>query len=91
MTEAPPRPRRILFCAGLIWLATVGMGLGVLWAGFTTDFIAVESAMVGVTPTATQLLVLYAAIGLFVILTVGYATVGALLAGRGGAGRRHRR
>jgi hypothetical protein len=87
MTEAPPRPRRILFFAGLIWLATVGMGLGVLWAGFTTDFIAVESAMVGVTPSATQLLVLYAAIGLFVILTVGYATVGALLAGRGGAGR----
>ena len=86
-TEAPARPRRMLFVAGLIWLATVAMGLGILWAGFTTDYIGVASAQNGVTPTATQLLVFQTVLILVVIVTVGYATVGRLLAGRHGAGR----
>ena len=87
LVEGAPRPRRILFLAACIWLMTLGMGLGILWVGFTTDFVAVASAMRGVRPTATQLLVLQAVLVLFVVLTVGYATVGALLAGRRGAGR----
>jgi hypothetical protein len=87
MTETSSRPRRILFLAGLIWLATVAMGLGILWAGFTTDYIGVASAQNGVTPTATQLLVFQSVLIVVVIVTVGYATVGTLLAGRHGAGR----
>ena len=83
---APPRPRRILFLAGFIWLATVAMGLGILWAGSTADYLGI-AAQNGVTPTATQLLVYEAVLIVVVIVTVGYATVGMLLAGRHAAGR----
>jgi hypothetical protein len=86
LPEAPERPRRALFAAGLVWVATAAMGLGILWAGYTTDYFGV-AAQNGVTPTATELLVYQAVLIVVVIVTIGYATVGTLLAGRHAAGR----
>ena len=76
-----------MLIAGLVWLAIVGMAIAILWVEFATDFARVASAFGGVTPTDAQILVLNAAITMFAVVTVGYASVGALLAGRPGAGR----
>lgn len=76
-----------MFLAWTIWLATAAMGLAVLWANFRTDFLLVVAARNNAAPTSDQLLLIDAAFVAIVAITVGYATVGALLAGRPGAGR----
>jgi hypothetical protein len=65
----------------------MGMGVGSLWVVFGTDFIQVTGSANGVTPSPDQLLVLHAVLIAFFAVVVGYASVGALLAGRIGAGR----
>ncbi len=63
------------------------MGLATAWASYGTDFFAVAAAASGVPPSPDQVLVINLAIGAFIAITIGYATIGALLAGRPGAGR----
>jgi MFS family permease len=87
VTEGASRPRRTALLAGAAWLATVGMGIGSLWVVFGTDFIQVTAAANGVTPTPDELLVLHAVLIAFFAVVLGYASVGALLAGRIGAAR----
>jgi hypothetical protein len=60
------------------------MGLATLWTALATDFLEVAS---GVTPTPDQELVFLAAFVAIFAITMGYASVGALLAGRGTGGR----
>jgi hypothetical protein len=60
------------------------MGLATLWTASATDFLEVAS---GVTPTPDQELVFLAAFVAIFAITMGYASVGALLAGRGTGGR----
>jgi hypothetical protein len=87
LTEAQSRSRRIAFLAGSLWLVTLGMGLATLWTVVATDFLQVIGALNGVVPTSDQLLVTRIALLALCAITVGYASVGALLAGRLGAGR----
>jgi hypothetical protein len=63
------------------------MGLATLWTGLATDFLQVASAQNGLIATSDQLLLVRALLIAFLAITMGYATVGALLAGRGRAGR----
>jgi len=86
-TLTAPRPRWITFLAASLWLVTLGMGLATLWTLLATDALQVMSAANGVRPTSDQVLVVDAALIAFFVITMGYATVGALLAGRGTAGR----
>jgi len=83
----PGRPRRIVFVASAIWLATALLGLGTLWADFGTGFMRDTATANGAVATSDQLLLIGATFVALVAVTVGYATVGALLAGRSGAGR----
>lgn len=62
------------------WLATFGMGAASLWVAVATDF--VERA-----PSGDGVALLTALLGIFLAITVGYSTVGAVLTGRGSAGR----
>ncbi len=81
-------PRWVMFLAGAIWLATLAMGLATLWVGFQTDFLQnLASAVSATAPGVRDILVVQMAIAAFCAITLGYATVGALLAGRPGAGR----
>ncbi len=63
------------------------MAVALLWVGFFTDFVDQIGAMNGVTPTSGDALVFHAVFIAFSAVMVGYASVGALLAGRVGAGR----
>lgn len=90
MTQAPSTtPRWVTFLTAAIWLATLSMGLAILWVGFQTDFLldmaasAPDTASAGVDDVQILRLTMVA----LCALTLGYATVGALLAGRPGAGR----
>jgi hypothetical protein len=87
VTESSSRPKRITFVARAIWLLTLFMGFATLWAGVATSFIQESAATNGVIATPGQLLLIHAALIAIVAITVGYASVGALLAGRAGAGR----
>jgi hypothetical protein len=82
-------PRRVTFLAGAIWLATLAMGLGILWVGYQTDFLLDMAASAGATsgPGVNDVQILRLTMAAFCAITLGYATVGALLAGRAGAGR----
>jgi len=83
-------PRPIVVGAVIAWLVTLAMGLATLWTGFATDAIeAIGAANSGVAPPMTpdQVLVVRLVLVAFVAITIGYATVGALLVGRHGAER----
>jgi hypothetical protein len=69
------------------WVVTLALGGASLWAGLATDVIDAISASNGATPSAGDLLLIRAVLVAFVAISIGYATVGALLAGRAGAGR----
>jgi hypothetical protein len=71
----------------LIWLVTLGMGLATVWTVVATDFLQTIGGLNGAAPTSDQLLLVRALLIAFLAITMGYASVGALLAGRGGAGR----
>jgi len=73
--------------AGLVWLATLGLGFGILWVGFATDFLEVAAAENGATAPSSEVLVFQVVVIALCAVVVGYATVGLLLAGRIGAGR----
>ena len=90
MTEGrATTPRWVTFIAASVWLATLLMGLAIMWVAFLTDFLlfmaalAPDTAAVGVNDVRILRLTMAA----FCVITLGYATVGALLAGRPGAGR----
>ena len=83
----PARQRRVVVLAATLWLLTVAMGVALLWVSFYTDFLNQISAINGATPTAGDALVLRATVIAFFAVVVAYASVGALLAGRPGAGR----
>jgi len=80
------RPRWITLLAASVWLVTLGVGLATLWTLLATDSFQVMTASYGVTPTSDFVLAFQAAMIAFFAITMGYATVGALLAGRGTAG-----
>lgn len=63
------------------------MAVALLWTGFSPDFVNQMAAASGVTPSAGDVLVFHAVFLAFAAVMVGYASVGALLAGRDGAGR----
>jgi ABC-type Na+ efflux pump permease subunit len=87
LTE-PRSPRRwIALPAATAWLAVALMDLATAWATYGTDYFRVAAAASGTTPSPDQVLIINAAIGAFLVITIGYTTVGALLAGRVGAGR----
>ena len=73
--------------AGSVWLVTTGMGLATLWIAFATDVVQRIGGLNGVSPTSDQMLLIRAVLVAFVAITIGYVSVGALLAGRAGAGR----
>jgi hypothetical protein len=73
--------------AGAIWLLTIAMGVAMLWVTLFTDFLERITAINGATPTSDDILVFHAVVIAFFVVIVGYASVGALLAGRVGAGR----
>ncbi|MEO5704093.1 MAG: hypothetical protein ABIR64_03745 [Candidatus Limnocylindrales bacterium] len=73
--------------AGSVWLATLGLGLATVWVSFGTDFLSRSVNAAGVPQTPEFLATLLAFSVAALLFTVGYATVGALLAGRAGAGR----
>jgi hypothetical protein len=83
----PARQRRSVVLAAIIWLATVAMGLAMLGVTLFTDFVIRMTELNGATPTSDDLLVFRAVVIAFFAVVVGYASVGALLAGRAGAGR----
>jgi hypothetical protein len=82
-------PRWVTFLAASVWLATLLMGLGILWVSFQTDYLlymaasAPDTAAVG----ADDVLIVRLVMAAFCAITLGYSTVGALLVGRSGAGR----
>ena len=82
-------PRWVTFLAAATWLATLAMGLAILWVGFQTDFLLAMAAVAPDTasPGVNDVQILRLTMAAFCAITLGYATVGALLAGRPGAGR----
>jgi hypothetical protein len=85
---APPvRQRRVVFLAAAVWLLTVAMGLAMLGVTLFTDFVIRITALNGATATSDDLLIFRAVVIAFFAVIVGYSSVGALLAGRVGAGR----
>ena len=90
MTQArATTPRWVTLLAGAIWLATLAMALAILWVGFQTDFLLdmAASATDTASPGVDDIQILRLTMAAFCAITLGYATVGALLAGRPGAGR----
>ena len=89
IVAAPAAQRWVLIAAALVWLATLLMGLAILWVGFLTDFLLEMVAAVPDTASigADDIHILWLAMAAICAVTLGYATVGALLAGRPGAGR----
>jgi MFS family permease len=86
-TGAPSRPRRIALLAGFVWLATLCMGFATMWIALATDSLQQFYALNGLALTSDELLVSRALVVAFFAVTIGFASVGALLAGRVGAGR----
>jgi hypothetical protein len=82
-------PRWITLLAVSIWLATLAMGLAIMWVGFQTDFLLqmAASAPDGASLGADDVRVVRLVTVAFSAIALGYATVGALLVGRPGAGR----
>ena len=76
-----------MLVAGLAWLATLGMAIVFLWVAFATDFLEFAAAEGALAPTTEERVVLLGVIVAFAAVVVAYASVGALLAGRRGAGR----
>jgi hypothetical protein len=87
VAEVRPRLGWITFLAAAGWLATLGMGLATLYACLATDSIQTIGRLNGLTLTSDELLLARALIVALVAVTIGYASVGALLAGRVGAER----
>jgi hypothetical protein len=85
----PTTPRWVTLLAGAIWLVTLAMVLGILWVAYGTTYVRDMSAFVtaGASPGADNIGILALAMTAFCAIAIGYATVGALLAGRPGAGR----
>lgn len=73
--------------AGSVWLATLGLGLATVWVTFGTDYLSLSANPDGAPQTAEFLTTFRAVSVAALLFTVGYATVGALLVGRAGAGR----
>ena len=73
--------------AGLVWLATLSMGLATLWVVLGTDLVQTGSIGNGRALTPDELLIIDAVVIAFFALVLAYASVGALLAGRAGSGR----
>jgi hypothetical protein len=81
-------PKWVTVIAASVWLATLLMGLAVLWVGFGTDFLRETLVPTAATaPGAGDLRIILLTMIALCALTLGYATVGALLVGRRGAGR----
>lgn len=76
-----------MLVAGAIWLLTLALGLSTLWVGLFTDSLEQMAVANGATPTSDDLLVFRAVVIAFSAVAVAYARIGALLAGRVGAGR----
>jgi len=87
LAEARPRPLSIVLLAGAAWLVTLSLGLATLYTGLATDSFQTIAGLNGLTLTSDELLLTRALIVATVAVTVGYASVGALLAGRVEAGR----
>lgn len=89
MSAQPAVPRSAAWIAALVWLATLAMGLAILYVGFATDFVLYMTASAPDTAAlgADDILIVRLTMAAFCAITLGYATVGALLAGRPGAGR----
>jgi hypothetical protein len=82
-------PRWVTIVAGAIWVATLAMGLAILWVGFQTDFLVVmaASASDSAAPGVDDVQILRLTMAAFCAIALGYASVGALLANRPAAGR----
>ena len=81
-------PRWVTFLAASVWLTTLLMVLAIQWVGYGTDFLQrtlVPTA--GSAPGASDLGILRVTMIALCAIALGYATVGALLVGRPGAGR----
>jgi hypothetical protein len=76
-----------VFLTTAVWVATVAMAVALLWIGFSPDFVDQMATASGVIPSPGDVLVFHAVFLAFSAVMVGYASVGALLAGRDGAGR----
>jgi hypothetical protein len=87
VVPAPPRPRWVVLIAAAVWLLTVAMGLAMLGVTLFTDFVTRMTVLNGATATSDDLLVVRVVVIAFFAVIVGYSSVGALLAGRVGAGR----
>jgi len=85
--QMPPRPRWIVLVAAAVWLATLAMCAAFAWVALFTDFIERASGMNGITLTSDYLLIFHVFVIALIGVVFGYASVGALLAGRVGAGR----
>jgi hypothetical protein len=81
-------PRWVTVLAASTWLATLFMGLAVLWVTFGTDFLQLmlSFAVDSTTGAGNEAIVTLAMVA-FSVVPLGYASVGALLVGRPGAGR----
>jgi hypothetical protein len=79
--------RRIAVVAMTVWLVTLGMDAATSWVVAATDYLERINAAGGVPSSSDQVLVTRVAFIVLCAVTVGYVTVGALLAGRGNAGR----
>lgn len=86
-TGAPSSSKSRAFLAWSLWLLTLGEGLATLWVVFTTDFLQLVGGVNAVVPTPDELFVIRALVIAIFAITMGYASVGVLLAGRGRAGR----
>ena len=90
MTQVrPATPRWVTFAAAFVWLATLLMDLATLWVGFQTDYLlnSVTASPGTAAPGADDPGIVRLLMAAFCAITLGYVTVGALLAGRPSAGR----
>lgn len=72
--------------AALAWALTLAMGVATLWVVSATDFLVEAGRANGASPSPEDLL-LVALLVAYLAITLGYATVGAVLTGRGSGGR----
>jgi hypothetical protein len=88
MIAPPVAPKWVTVIAASVWLATLLMGLGVLWVGFGTDFLSETLVPASASaPGASDVGIIRLTMIALCAITIGYASVGALLVGRHGAGR----
>ncbi len=90
MTQVrPTTPRWVTYVAASVWLATLVLSLAIMWVGFQTDFLLNMAAMASDTAAlgVDDVRILRLTMAAFCAVALGYSTVGALLAGRPGAGR----